>query len=133
LSQAYLEGTYSEIYPEKSEDVVGLQRFFKQFSFPGGIGSHATPETPRSIHEGGELGYSISHVSRTGLVKNSAAPAYTAPNRCRHIVIAPSVDWLGQVCVGHAGNAERLYQTGPQYQELLENLRQVAEHRSGTR
>ena len=61
LSQAYLEGTYSEIYPEKSEDAAGLQRFFKQFSFPGGIGSHATPETPGSIHEGGELGYSISH------------------------------------------------------------------------
>jgi xylulose-5-phosphate/fructose-6-phosphate phosphoketolase len=61
LSQAYLEGTYSEVYPEKSEDVAGLQRFFKQFSFPGGIGSHATPETPGSIHEGGELGYSLSH------------------------------------------------------------------------
>src|ERR1700751_5767829 len=61
LSQAYLEGTYSEIYPEKSEDVAGLQRFFKQFSFPGGIGSHATPETPGSIHEGGELGYAVSH------------------------------------------------------------------------
>jgi len=61
LSQAYLEGTYSEIYPDKSEDVAGMRRFFKQFSFPGGIGSHATPETPGSIHEGGELGYSISH------------------------------------------------------------------------
>src|SRR6266699_194957 len=61
LSQAYLEGTYSEVYPDKSEDLVGLRRFFKQFSFPGGIGSHATPETPGSIHEGGELGYSISH------------------------------------------------------------------------
>jgi xylulose-5-phosphate/fructose-6-phosphate phosphoketolase len=61
LSQAYLEGTYSEVYPETSEDEEGLQKFFKQFSFPGGIGSHATPETPGSIHEGGELGYSISH------------------------------------------------------------------------
>ena len=61
LSQAYLEGTYSEVYPDKSEDAAGLQRFFKQFSFPGGIGSHATPETPGSIHEGGELGYSVSH------------------------------------------------------------------------
>ena len=61
LSQAYLEGTYSEVYPDKSEDLAGLQRFFKQFSFPGGIGSHCTPETPGSIHEGGELGYSISH------------------------------------------------------------------------
>jgi len=65
LSQAYLEGTYSEIYPDKSEDLVGMQRFFKQFSFPGGIGSHATPETPGSIHEGGELGYSISHAYGT--------------------------------------------------------------------
>jgi xylulose-5-phosphate/fructose-6-phosphate phosphoketolase len=65
LSQAYLEGTYSEIYPDKTEDVRGMQRFFKQFSFPGGIGSHATPETPGSIHEGGELGYSISHAYGT--------------------------------------------------------------------
>ncbi|ELR04249.1 hypothetical protein VC83_00302 [Pseudogymnoascus destructans] len=61
LSQAYLEGTYSEVYPDKSEDEDGMKKFFKQFSFPGGIGSHATPETPGSIHEGGELGYSISH------------------------------------------------------------------------
>jgi phosphoketolase len=65
LSQAYLEGTYSEIYPEKSEDAAGMQRFFKQFSFPGGIGSHATPETPGSINEGGELGYCISHAYGT--------------------------------------------------------------------
>lgn len=61
LSQAYLEGTYSEVYPDKSEDEEGLRRFFKEFSFPGGIGSHCTPETPGSIHEGGELGYSLSH------------------------------------------------------------------------
>ncbi|KAK4888144.1 hypothetical protein LTR27_012930 [Elasticomyces elasticus] len=61
ISNFYLEGVYSEVYPNKSEDVEGMQRFFKQFSFPGGIGSHMTPETPGSIHEGGELGYSISH------------------------------------------------------------------------
>ncbi|PLN78699.1 D-xylulose 5-phosphate/D-fructose 6-phosphate phosphoketolase [Aspergillus taichungensis] len=61
LSQAYLEGVYSEVYTDKSETERGLQKFFKQFSFPGGIGSHATPETPGSLHEGGELGYSISH------------------------------------------------------------------------
>jgi xylulose-5-phosphate/fructose-6-phosphate phosphoketolase len=61
LGPAYLEGTYSEIYPDKSEDTGGMQRFFKQFSFPGQIGSHVTPETPGSIHEGGELGYSLSH------------------------------------------------------------------------
>jgi xylulose-5-phosphate/fructose-6-phosphate phosphoketolase len=65
LSNAYLEGSYSEIYPDKGEDLAGMQRFFKQFSFPGGIGSHATPETPGSIHEGGELGYSISHAYGT--------------------------------------------------------------------
>ena len=65
LSNAYLEGTYSEVYPDKSEDLAGMQRFFKQFSFPGGIGSHATPETPGSIHEGGELGYSVSHAYGT--------------------------------------------------------------------
>ena len=61
LGPAYLEGTYSEIYPDKSEDTEGLRKFFKQFSFPGHIGSHVTPETPGSIHEGGELGYSLSH------------------------------------------------------------------------
>ena len=61
LSNSYLEGVYSEVYPEKSRDVVGLQKFLKQFSFPGGIGSQCTPETPGSIHEGGELGYSLSH------------------------------------------------------------------------
>jgi len=61
LGPCYLEGTYSEIYTEKSEDVLGLREFFKQFSFPGGIGSHCTPETPGSIHEGGELGYVLSH------------------------------------------------------------------------
>jgi xylulose-5-phosphate/fructose-6-phosphate phosphoketolase len=61
LGPAYLEGTYSEVYPDKSEDIDGMRRFFKQFSFPGHIGSHVTPETPGSIHEGGELGYSLSH------------------------------------------------------------------------
>jgi len=61
LGPVYLEGTYSETYPTKSEDIEGLLAFFKEFSFPGGIGSHCTPETPGSIHEGGELGYSLSH------------------------------------------------------------------------
>jgi xylulose-5-phosphate/fructose-6-phosphate phosphoketolase len=61
LGPVYLEGTYTEIYPDKSQDEEGLLRFFKQFSFPGGIGSHCTPETPGSIHEGGELGYVLSH------------------------------------------------------------------------
>src|SRR5512134_2575456 len=61
LAPAYLEGTYSEIYPNKGEDEEGMRQFFKEFSFPGGIGSHCTPETPGSIHDGGELGYSVSH------------------------------------------------------------------------
>ncbi|HYI93015.1 MAG TPA: phosphoketolase family protein [Bryobacteraceae bacterium] len=61
LAPVYLEGAYSEIYPDKSEDAEGMREFFKQFSFPGGIGSHCTPETPGSIHEGGELGYVLSH------------------------------------------------------------------------
>lgn len=61
IAPCYLEGTYSEIYPDCGEDEEGLQRLFKRFSFPGGIGSHCTPETPGSIHEGGELGYVLSH------------------------------------------------------------------------
>lgn len=62
-TNAYLDGSYTEIYPEITQDVAGMTTFFKQFSFPGGIGSHAAPETPGSIHEGGELGYSISHAA----------------------------------------------------------------------
>ena len=61
VANTYLEGTYSEIYPDISQDEAGLQKLFLQFSFPGGIPSHASPETPGSIHEGGELGYSLSH------------------------------------------------------------------------
>jgi xylulose-5-phosphate/fructose-6-phosphate phosphoketolase len=61
VANTYLEGTYSEVYPEVSQDEQGMQRLFKQFSFPGGIPSHVAPETPGSIHEGGELGYSLSH------------------------------------------------------------------------
>ena len=61
VANTYLEGTYTEVYPNISRDVTGLQRLFKQFSFPGGIPSHVSPECPGSIHEGGELGYSLSH------------------------------------------------------------------------
>ncbi len=61
VANAYLEGTYSEVYPNISRDEAGMKRLFKQFSFPGGIPSHVAPETPGSIHEGGELGYSLSH------------------------------------------------------------------------
>ncbi len=61
VANTYLEGTYSEVYPEVSQDERGMQRLFKQFSFPGGIPSHVSPEVPGSIHEGGELGYSLMH------------------------------------------------------------------------
>src|SRR6184192_97016 len=63
VANAYLEGTYTEIYPHIQQNEDGMRRLFKQFSFPGGIPSHAAPETPGSIHEGGELGYSLSHAS----------------------------------------------------------------------
>src|SRR5256714_11578599 len=61
VANAYLEGTYSEVYPHVSGDAEGLRELFRQFSFPGGIPSHVAPETPGSIHEGGELGYSLAH------------------------------------------------------------------------
>jgi xylulose-5-phosphate/fructose-6-phosphate phosphoketolase len=61
VANTYLEGTYSEIYPEISEDAAGMRKLFRQFSFPGGIPSHAAPDVPGSIHEGGELGYALSH------------------------------------------------------------------------
>src|SRR6201993_451048 len=61
VAHAYLEGTYNELYPNITEDAEGIQKLFRQFSFPGGIPSHAAPETPGSIHEGGELGYALSH------------------------------------------------------------------------
>lgn len=61
VAAAWLEGTYSETYPEVSQDLEGMHKLFRQFSFPGGIPSHVAPETPGSIHEGGELGYALSH------------------------------------------------------------------------
>ena len=61
VANTYLEGTYSEIYPDIGRDADGLRKLFRQFSFPGGIPSHAAPETPGSIHEGGELGYALVH------------------------------------------------------------------------
>src|SRR5260370_21910161 len=61
VANAYLEGTYSEVYPDITRDADGMQRLFRQFSFPGGIPSHVAPETPGSIHEGGELGYALVH------------------------------------------------------------------------
>ena len=61
VANTYLEGSYSEIYPNIGRDADGLRKLFRQFSFPGGIPSHAAPETPGSIHEGGELGYALVH------------------------------------------------------------------------
>ncbi len=61
VANTYLEGSYSEIYPSIGQDADGMRRLFRQFSFPGGIPSHAAPETPGSIHEGGELGYALAH------------------------------------------------------------------------
>src|SRR5450631_4320430 len=61
VAQVYLEGTWSECYPQVTQDLAGMKQLFKQFSFPGGISSHVAPTTPGSIHEGGELGYSLSH------------------------------------------------------------------------
>src|SRR5579863_2406946 len=61
VANTYLEGTYSEVYPNITQDEDGMKRLFTQFSFPGGIPSHVAPETPGSIHEGGELGYALSH------------------------------------------------------------------------
>ncbi|EQD58843.1 phosphoketolase, partial [mine drainage metagenome] len=67
VANTYLEGTYSELYPEIAQDEAGLKRLFTQFSFPGGIPSHVSPECPGSIHEGGELGYSLSHACGAAL------------------------------------------------------------------
>lgn len=61
MANSYLEGSYSEVYPNVSQDYEGMKKLCKQFSFPGGISSHVAPETPGSINEGGELGYSIAH------------------------------------------------------------------------
>jgi xylulose-5-phosphate/fructose-6-phosphate phosphoketolase len=66
VAHAYLEGTYSEVYPNIEQDEEGLRKLFRQFSFPGGIPSHVAPETPGMIHEGGELGYALSHAYGAG-------------------------------------------------------------------
>src|SRR5205085_121190 len=66
VANVYLEGTYSEVYPAIPQNRAGLAALFRQFSFPGGIPSHVAPETPGSIHEGGELGYSLSHAFGAG-------------------------------------------------------------------
>jgi xylulose-5-phosphate/fructose-6-phosphate phosphoketolase len=83
VANTYLEGSYSELYPDISQDEAGLKRLFKQFSFPGGISSHVAPTTPGSIHEGGELGYSLSHAFgvETILQKRGASIMRSAGDR----------------------------------------------------
>jgi len=95
VGNTYLEGSYSEIYPDVSQDEEGLQRLFKQFSFPGGIPSHVAPETPGSIHEGGELGYSLSH---------AYGAVFDNPNLMVACVIGDGEAETGPLATGWHGN-----------------------------
>jgi xylulose-5-phosphate/fructose-6-phosphate phosphoketolase len=95
VAQAYLEGTYSEVYPEISRDEEGMRRLFKQFSFPGGIPSHVAPETPGSIHEGGELGYALSH---------AYGAAFDNPDLIVACVIGDGEAETGPLATGWHGN-----------------------------
>jgi xylulose-5-phosphate/fructose-6-phosphate phosphoketolase len=95
VGNVYLEGTYSELYPDISEDVTGMQKLFKQFSFPGGIPSHVAPETPGSIHEGGELGYSLSH---------SFGAAFDNPDLIVACVVGDGEAETGPLATGWHGN-----------------------------
>jgi xylulose-5-phosphate/fructose-6-phosphate phosphoketolase len=95
VAHAYLEGTYSEYYPNISQDVDGMRRLFKQFSFPGGIPSHVAPETPGSIHEGGELGYALSH---------AYGAAFDNPNLIVACVVGDGEAETGPLATGWHGN-----------------------------
>src|SRR5215471_10376279 len=95
VAHAYLEGTYSEYYPNISQDVEGMQRLFKQFSFPGGIPSHVAPETPGSIHEGGELGYALSH---------AYGAAFDNPDLIVACVVGDGEAETGPLATGWQGN-----------------------------
>ncbi|HYG24768.1 MAG TPA: phosphoketolase family protein [Verrucomicrobiae bacterium] len=95
VANAYLEGTYSEVYPNVSQDETGMKRLFKQFSFPGGIPSHVAPETPGSIHEGGELGYSLSH---------AFGAAFDNPDLIVATVIGDGEAETGPLATGWHGN-----------------------------
>ena len=95
VAQAYLEGTYSEVYPNISQDEDGMKRLFKQFSFPGGIPSHVAPETPGSIHEGGELGYALSH---------AYGAAFDNPNLIVACVVGDGEAETGPLATGWHGN-----------------------------
>jgi xylulose-5-phosphate/fructose-6-phosphate phosphoketolase len=95
VAQAYMEGTYSEFYPDVSQDSEGMKRLFKQFSFPGGIPSHVAPETPGSIHEGGELGYALSH---------AYGAAFDNPNLIVACVVGDGEAETGPLATGWHGN-----------------------------
>jgi xylulose-5-phosphate/fructose-6-phosphate phosphoketolase len=95
VAQAWLEGTYSEVYSNVPQDAEGMQRLFKQFSFPGGIPSHVAPETPGSIHEGGELGYALSH---------AFGAAFDNPNLIVACVIGDGEAETGPLATGWHGN-----------------------------
>jgi xylulose-5-phosphate/fructose-6-phosphate phosphoketolase len=95
VANAYLEGTYSEVYPDISQDEPGLKKLFKQFSFPGGIPSHVAPETPGSIHEGGELGYALSH---------AYGAAFDNPNLIVAAVVGDGEAETGPLATGWHGN-----------------------------
>ncbi|WP_330463512.1 phosphoketolase family protein [Metamycoplasma gateae] len=96
ISNSYLDGTYTEIYPEITEDTLGIKKMCKRFSFPGGTASHAAPETPGSIHEGGELGYSLSHA--TGNILDN-------PNVIAATVIGDGEAETGPLCSGWFSNS----------------------------
>jgi xylulose-5-phosphate/fructose-6-phosphate phosphoketolase len=95
VAHAYLEGTYSEVYPNISQDAEGMKKLFKQFSFPGGIPSHVAPETPGSIHEGGELGYALSHAYGT---------AFDNPDLIVACVVGDGEAETGPLATGWHGN-----------------------------
>src|SRR5258707_279145 len=95
VANAYLEGTYSEVYPNIGQDEAGMKRLFKQFSFPGGIPSHVAPETPGSIHEGGELGYCLSH---------AYGAAFDNPDLIVACVVGDGEAETGPLATGWQGN-----------------------------
>jgi hypothetical protein len=97
VANTYLEGTYTEVYPHITQDADGLRRLFRQFSFPGGIPSHAAPETPGSIHEGGELGYALAHAYGAAFDNPDLPAGDGAEARSRDAETCfglPSLKWL---------------------------------------
>ncbi len=101
VANTYLEGTYSEIYPDISQDEAGMKRLFTQFSFPGGISSHVAPTTPGSIHEGGELGYSLGHAAK----RNAARAAIFALfDVCKKVDVSPfEIEYFSLTSTGGEG------------------------------